>query len=60
MRATLVPAGSSDVVFTYRPTTFSLGAGISLASFAILLLGLWLRRRATVVAAPATPAGSAF
>jgi hypothetical protein len=38
MRAVLVPAGNSDVVFTYRSTYFALGAGISLATFALLLL----------------------
>ena len=44
MRAVLVPAGRSQVVFTYRSTYFALGAGISLATFA-LLVALCLRRR---------------
>ena len=43
MRGTLVPAGTSEVVFTYRSTYLALGAVISLAGFA-LLLALSLRR----------------
>lgn len=46
MRAVLVPAGTSEVVFTYRSTYFALGAGISLATFALLLLLSLCRARA--------------
>ena len=38
MRAVLVPAGTSEVVFTYRSPYLVLGAGISLATLVLLLL----------------------
>ena len=37
MRAVLVPAGTSEVIFTYHSTYLALGAAISLATLALLL-----------------------
>jgi uncharacterized membrane protein YfhO len=48
--AVLVPVGSHEVVFSYEPSAFSLGAAVSIASLAALvtaalLLGLKGRRK---------------
>ena len=49
-KAVLVPAGTHEVVFSYEPGAFSLGAGVSIASVAALsaaaiALVLWGRRK---------------
>ena len=51
-RAVVVPAGSHDVLFRYQPTSFRIGAIISVMTAGILLLvsvgwWTWRRRRAT-------------
>jgi len=50
-RVVRVPAGESDVVFHYRPLSVRLGAGISVATFAALLLWYVSRRRRMKTAA---------
>jgi len=41
----VVPAGSHEVVFEFKPTRFRLGAAISAIALLLLLLGASLRRR---------------
>lgn len=50
-KAVLTPAGTHEVVFSYEPAAFSLGAAVSIASLTVLLaaaiaLGLRNRRKA--------------
>ena len=55
--AVLVPAGTSEIRFTYQTPGLALGAAVTLAGVLILLLYLWLARRfdRAAAAAPQEP-----
>jgi uncharacterized membrane protein YfhO len=50
MRGVVLPAGKHQVVFSYRPTLFYVGAAISVFGWLTALLGLclmlWMKLRA--------------
>jgi hypothetical protein len=58
-RGVLVPAGSERLEFVYRPTSFAVGAGASLAGTAALLLLLWAPGRLRAHDAPPAAAHQA-
>jgi hypothetical protein len=43
-RAVFVPAGQHQVIFTYRPFSFTIGVGLSLLALGILVVVAWLER----------------
>jgi hypothetical protein len=49
-RAVIVPAGHATVEFTYAPTSFRLGALVSIATLVVLVVPLLVRRRRTMTA----------
>ena len=57
--AVLVPAGTSEIRFTYQTPGLALGAAVTLAGVLILLLYLWLARRFDRAAAAAQEPESA-
>ena len=58
--AVLVPAGTSEIRFTYQTPGLALGAAVTLAGVLILLLYLWLARRFDRAAAAAQEPESAL
>jgi len=44
-RGVFVPAGEHEVVFTFRPRSYRVGAGVSLLGLSVVVLGVVMRKR---------------